>query len=234
MSVRTVVVGSSRAQKLPSLVLEYTILKRSSSKIKIVHTYDMTFPEPSKQELRSRTGFSFNRFAIPAIVGRQGVAAYLECDQIVFKDIDELFGIPFEGATVLRPKNQASVLLLDCPRLNWDVRKIVADLDAGVFGYRSLMEDICIEPKQNIRCFIPEEWNSLEKYIPGKTALLHYTDMNNQPWRRWWPHPLRGIWMNELREAIASGILPLAILQDEVSRGHVVSKVLEEVKIWKT
>lgn len=233
MSDPAIVIGSSAEQKLPSLVLEHTIKKRvGGRKIRVIHTYDMKMPDAKKLENKTKTGFSWNRFAIPAIMGRQGTAAYLECDQIVFRDVGELLGIPFGGATVLRPRNQTSVLLLDCSRLKWDVQTILNELDAGKFAYRQLMDEICIEPRENIRNAIPDEWNSLERYEAGKTALLHYTAMNAQPWRRWWPHPLLEIWMNELKDAISARDVTMAVIEEEVARKHVVPQVLEAARQW--
>lgn len=220
----TIVIGSSREQKLPSLVLEHSIRKHSSRDVDIVHTWDMKFPAPKNPKNRSRTGFSFNRFAIPKLAGYGGRGVYLECDQLVFGDVKELLEIPFGGATVLRPKNQAAVLVLDCARLAWDVEAIIQDLDAGKFSYVALMEKMCIEPPANIRHSIPEEWNSLERYTAGKTKNLHYTNMSGQPWRKW-GHPLGKLWMTALREAIERGLVTEEIVQEEARRGFVVPQV---------
>lgn len=230
--MNTIVIGSSREQKLPSLVLEYTIHKRASTPVQVIHSYDLKMEEPKKPELRSRTGFSFVRFKIPALVGYKGLAAYLECDQLVFRDVKELFAVPFKGATVLRPANQAAVLLLDCNRLKWELSTILADLDAGKFSYKQLMENLCIESPENIKKTIPETWNTLEKYIPGTTALLHYTQMDIQPWRRW-GHPLAHLWMNSLRDAMRASRINTKTVAEEVEKGYVVPQVLSEVRRWK-
>lgn len=230
--MNTIVIGSSREQKLPSLVLEYTIHKHASAPVQVLHSYDLKMEEPKRPELRSRTGFSFVRFKIPAMVRYQGLAAYLECDQLVFRDVKDLFAVPFKGATVLRPENQASVLLLDCNRLKWDLPAILSDLDAGKFTYKQLMESLCIESPGNVHKTIPETWNSLEKYVPSVTALLHYTNMNMQPWRRW-GHPLAHLWMSALRDAMRASRISTQVVSEEVEKGYVVSQVMSEVKRWK-
>lgn len=224
----TIVIGSSREQKLPSLVLEHSIRKHSTREVTIVHTWDMRFPTPKRKENRSRTGFSFNRFAIPKLAGYGGRGIYLECDQLVFGDVKELLEIPFQGATVLRPKNQAAVLVLDCARLSWDVDKIIKDLDAGKFSYPALMEKMCVEPAAHILCSIPEEWNTLERFAAGKTKNLHYTNMSGQPWRKW-GHPLGKLWIAALKEAIAGGLVTKEMVQEEVKLGYVVPQVREAV-----
>jgi lipopolysaccharide biosynthesis glycosyltransferase len=227
VKVCTVCIGSSREQKLPSLVLEHSIRKHAhtQSALRVIHTYDKTFPSPKKPENRSRTGFSFARFAIPEMVGYEGLAAYLECDQLVFKDVAALFAIPFEGATVLRPRNQASVLVIDCDHVRWDVSLIVKSLDEGMYTYRDLMEHLCIVPKIMVSETIPDWWNSLEYYEPGKTALLHYTNMDTQPWRR--PgHRLRHLWMNALKESVREGAISRAIVEEETRLKHIIPEVL--------
>jgi hypothetical protein len=227
--MNTICIGSSREQKLASLVLEYTVRKHATIPIAVVHSYDRLFPVPTRPEHRSRTGFSFVRFAVPELAGFEGVASYLECDQIVFKDVAGLFGIPFNGATVLRPKNQPSVLLIDCDHVRWDVESIVKGLDRGEYTYSDLMERLCIEAAFKITSSIPEEWNSLERYIPGKTALLHYTNMATQPWRRW-GHPLAELWLVELLGAVKLGVISKDTVLEEVALGHIVPDVNEWLK----
>jgi len=229
MAGPAVVIGSSREQKLPSLVLEHSILRRAAAPPRILHTWDRKFPVPKKAGNRSRTGFSFARFAIPEMLGYEGVGAYLECDQLVFRDVAELLGIPFRSAKVLRPKNQASVLLIDCAGVRWDVAQIIRDLDQGKYAYHDLMERLCVVPDASVGRTIPEEWNSLERYEPGRTALLHYTNMAGQPWRRW-GHPLGSLWMNELADAVRSKRVAVSIVEEEVAKKHVVPQVLSSLR----
>lgn len=224
----TVVIGASRDQKLCSLVLEYTVRKYAGDEISIIHTYDKVFPEPKHAENKSRTGFSFHRFAIPELTGYQGVGLYLECDQIVFASPRELFEIPFDGATILRPKNQASVLLLDCERLRWNILDIIQGLNEKKYSYHELMVDVCVAPQGSVATRVPNEWNSLDSYEAGQTKLLHYTNMAAQPWRNW-GHPLAHLWMGELKEAIKRKKIPMAVVEEEVEKKYVVPQVLQEV-----
>lgn len=229
--MNTIVIGSSREQKLPSLVLEHTVQKHTTDSVRVIHTYGMKFPSPKDPKNASRTGFSFARFAVPEISGFEGLGLYLECDQIVFGDVSELFRIPFNASTVLRPKNQASVILIDCEHVRWDVENIVKGLDSGEYSYSELMEKLCIEAAFKISCSIPSHWNSLERYEAGKTALLHYTNMSIQPWRKW-GHPLGYLWMAELKSAMMAKHIALSVVEEEVRCKHVVPEVLKEVKQW--
>lgn len=222
----TILIGSSREQKLPSLVLEHSIRKNTKADVRIIHSWDLKFPNARRPENVTRTGFSFNRFGIPKLTGYQGRGIYLECDQLVFGDVQELLDIPFNGATVLRPENQAAVLVLDCDVLRWDVEKIVHELDEGFYSYHDLMERMCIESPQNIHCRIPGVWNSLERFVPEKTKNLHYTNMAEQPWRKW-GHSLTGIWITALKEAIAAGLVTREIVEEEIRLKYVVPQVLE-------
>jgi len=227
--MNTVVIGAAREGKLPSLVLERTILKHAKGPVRIVHTWDKSFPEPKKPENRSRTGFSFVRFAVPSLVGYVGVAAYLESDQIVFRDVAELFAIPRNGATILRPKNQASVLVIDCDHVRWGLDLILDGLDKGEYTYHDLLENLCVEAKFKIERSIPSAWNSLEEWDAKKTALLHYTNMVKQPWRKW-GHGLGWLWIRELADAVKTGRIPVEIVREEVAAKHVVPEVLAAVE----
>ena len=229
--MNTILIGSSREQKLPSLVLEFTIHQHAKAPVRVIHSYDLSFPVPRDPKNRSRTGFSFARFAIPKLTGYKGVAAYLECDQLVFKDVAELFSIPFDGATVLRPANQASVLLIDCEQARWDLDAIIRSLDEGKISYSDLMENLSCEPAAKVSRKIPLAWNTLEKYDPKSTALLHYTNMAIQPWRKW-GHPLGHLWMGKLKEAMRAGRISLAVVEEEVRRQYVVRQVAEEARRW--
>lgn len=229
--MNAIVIGGSGEQKLPALVLEHTIKKHASEPVQVIHTFDLIVPTPERPEDQSRTGFSFNRFAIPWLCGYKGKAAYLECDQIVFRDVKELFDIPFDGATVLRPENQASVLLLDCDRLTWDIEKVIDGLNKRVYSYRDLMENLALEPASSVKTAIPNEWNSLERYIEGKTALLHYTAMDCQPWRKW-GHPLGSLWVDALEDAVRSGSIDRETVWTEVNLKHVVPELLDKMREW--
>ena len=220
----TIVIGASPEQRLCALVCAHTARKHASIPFGIIHSFDRSFPVPTKPENRSRTGFSFVRFAIPEMTGYQGRGMYLECDQIVFRDVAEIFAIPFGDSTILRPPNQASVLLLDCDRLRWKTEDIVRGLDDGKYGYRDLMEDLACEDPGLIQKTIPREWNSLERYEHGRTALLHYTNMAIQPWRRW-GHPLAYLWLEALADGIRTGSIPKTAVVEEVGSGHVVREV---------
>ena len=146
---------------------------------------------------------------------------YLDADMQVFGDIAELAEAPFDGHAVLCTNQQVlpsfsygftagrqlSVMVLDCSQLPWDVDQIVARLDAEEFTYQELLHDLCIVDDALISESLPEPWNHLEHYEPGKTRLLHYTNAPTQPWRSR-ENALRAIWLAAYYDAVRAGAVP--------------------------
>jgi hypothetical protein len=191
-------------------------------------------PVPRDPANRPRTPFSFQRFLIPALAGYRGRAIYLDSDMQVFKDIAGLWTMPFEDADVLAAqpaddtdrRPQFSVMLLDCSRLHWDIVAIVEALDRGSLGYHALMYELAIASR--VRAVIPARWNSLERFDPAETALLHYTDMPTQPWLST-ANPLGYLWTRDLLEAIDRGVLSRAEVAADVAAGYVRPSLLHQV-----
>lgn len=226
-----VFVGTDDSQRVAARVLEYTIRKHASQPVEVVHLDAVEVPLPNDLANRPRTGFSFNRFAIPALCGHQGRALYVDADMLVFGDIADLWAIPMAGHAVLctrqdaapeawrdheafQPGPQMSVMLLDCARLPWDTAAIVAGLDEGRYSYTELMFDLCIVPPDLIAATLPPEWNCLERFDPATTRLLHFTVVPTQPWKSD-DNPLGAIWLAQYAEAVAAGAVP----REEVERG---------------
>jgi hypothetical protein len=223
-----VFVGADAAQIAGVKVLEYSIRKHASMSVDVQVIDDHDVPIPKDPVNRSRTGFSFSRFRIPELCGYQGRGIYVDADMQVFTDISQLWTCDFGDAHVLYTEQQKdggripqfSVMLLDCGALNWDVRRIVAGLDAGSYDYGALMQQMCILPPERRQAKLPPEWNSLENYEAGRTKLIHYTDMPTQPWvshRNANGH----LWYSCCREALDAGFISRAFLDEEIERGHV-------------
>jgi hypothetical protein len=226
-----VFVGADDSQMVAARVLEFSIRRHASRPVQVTVMKDLPVPLPRDRRNRPQTGFSFYRFLIPRLCERQGRALYLDADMLVFADLAELWDIPFGQSTVLctyqsealdRGKDtpfvklgrQLSVMLLDCPRLDWDVERIVRGLDDGRYTYAQLISDLCIVRPDEIADAIPPEWNRLETYEEGKTKLLHYTIVATQPWAST-ENPLREVWLTAYRDALRAGAVDPA----EVLRG---------------
>ena len=223
---RTILIGGARAQKLPSLVMEYSIRRRTKAELKILHSYDWVCPEPHTPALRSRTGFSFVRFMLPSLAEFEGIGLYTDSDMMVLDDIEKLFSIPFEDATVLRPTNLASVLLVDCAKARWLVSRVLEDLDRAKYTYERLMQSLCIEPPQNVRCAIPNGWNALDRYDERTTKLVHFTSMPSQPWVKE-GHPFGWLWERELRHAIDACAISQSVVAEEIELGHIRKSIVQ-------
>lgn len=223
-----VYVGSEEAQELGVKVLEYSIRRRASMDVEVfpLHHARMEFPMPKDARNRPRTPFSFQRFNIPALKGYRGRAIYLDSDMQVFQDIKALWTLPFDGADLLAArerggtgrKPQFSVMLLNCEELRWDITEIVARLDRGELTYETLMYEMAVARK--VSAAISPDWNSLERYVEGETALLHYTDMPTQPWVSR-DNPLGHLWVRDLIAATEAGFITRQYVEEQVHWGFV-------------
>jgi hypothetical protein len=229
-------VGATEAQRLAVKVLEYSIRKHASMSVEVfpLHRAAQEIPQPVDAANRPRTPFSFQRFLIPALAGYQGRAIYLDSDMLVFRDIRQLWTMPFDGADLLaarapgltRRRPQFSVMLLDCEALKWDVRAMTKALDEGELSYEQLMFEMAVA--KNIRAAIDPAWNSLEHFRAGKTALLHYTDMERQPWLSRL-NPLNRFWTQALFEALDGGHIRFSDVEDDVQAGYVRPSLLHQI-----
>ena len=228
-------VGATEAETLPCKVLEYSIRKHASMSVEVFplcHA-QIDIPQPKQPKNQPRTPFSFQRFLIPALTNYQGRAIYLDSDMLLFDDIRNLWSVPFHGADLLAvhqsdvSQPQFSVMLLNCDSLSWDIKEIVRELDRGALSYEQLMFEMAVAT--NVRAAIEPRWNSLEHFAEEETALLHYTDMNTQPWRST-GNGLGYLWMQTLFEALDSGHILLAEIEDHVRRGYLRPSLLYQIE----
>ncbi|MEJ7618250.1 MAG: glycosyltransferase [Pyrinomonadaceae bacterium] len=229
-------VGSTESEMLAVKVLEYSIRKHAPMSVQVVplHQSGIEIPMPREAVNRPRTPFSFQRFLIPQLMNYAGRAIYVDSDMQVFRDIRELWMLPFAGAEVLavRAANddarrpQFSVMLLDCEALRGANNEIVKALDVGEMTYEQLMGEMVIA--KSVRSGIDPCWNALEQYEEGTTRLLHYTDMPLQPWVS--PDNALGhLWMRDLFEAIDNKVISADFVAEQVMKGHVRPSLLHQL-----
>jgi lipopolysaccharide biosynthesis glycosyltransferase len=242
-----VYVGTDRSQLLAIPVLEHSIKRHTSAKVEVVPMLDLPVPRPKDPRNGQRTGFSFSRFCIPKLAGYKGRAIYMDADMLVFKDIGELWEIPFDGAKIViqkevkfedvttqkigapkKRKKQCAVMLLDCERLDWEIEKIVAGMDDGSYDYEQLMYDMCILDESDVKYGVPFEWNSLEHWDP-ETSLIHYTDVYTQPWTEC-GNKFGYLWFNEVRNMLAQRKLDEAAIKKDIDLGYFRPSLLRDIK----
>jgi hypothetical protein len=221
-----VYIGCMPSHHLPVQVLVWSVLRHTRRRIAFhrIHEHAIAFDPPAGSENRPGTAFSFQRFMVPQLAGHRGRALYLDSDQIVFADIGAAFDRPMHDQPVLptntgnpwvrRPQLRSSVMLLDCARADWDVRRLVADLDAGRMSYAQLFA------LPQYRHCLPARWNSPDRYWPRWTALLHYSAKSKQPWLHH-RHPLASLWFRYLFQALDAGHIALSEIVESVERGFV-------------
>lgn len=231
-----VFVASTAAEWLPTRVLEFSIQETSALPVQLhrIASFERSIPMPSELRNRPRTPFSFQRFLIPELCGYQGRAIYLDADMQLVTDIGVLWGSPMDGHDLLTVregnegrKGQFSVMLLECERLQWRIESIVQGLDEGRYTYEQLMHEMCVA--SSVGRTLDPGWNSLEKYEAGRTHLLHYTDMDTQPWVSL-NNPLSYLWVGCLRRAIDAGFITEEELVREIAADHVRPSLMEELK----
>ncbi len=235
-SLVRVFVASATAEWLPTRVLEFSIQETSALPVQVtrIASFQRSIPMPRDLRNRPRTPFSFQRFLIPELCSYQDRAIYLDADMQLFADIAELSNAPMQGYDLITVKEgaggrkgQFSVMLLDCERLRWRIESIVEGLDEGRYTYEQLMHEMCVAG--SVGHTLDVGWNSLERYEPGRTRLLHYTDMDSQPWVSL-NNPLSQLWVDCLRRAIGAGFITEEELAREITAGHVRPSLMEELK----
>lgn len=228
-------VAATPAEWLPMKVLEFSIKEQTAFPVQLsaIYTYARNIPVPRDLENRARTPFSFQRFLIPELCAYQGRAIYMDADMQVFQDIAELWNTPFNGSDIQTVGNAAgerrsqfSVILMDCAQLSWKIEDIVAQLDSGELDYQALMFEMKVA--RSVSYSLPQKWNSLEHFEQGTTCLLHYTDMNTQPWISL-NNPNGTLWVACLKRALDQGVISATELEREIRQGHVRPSLISQL-----
>jgi len=214
---RAVLIGGSRAQKLPALVCEYSIRSWGSPDVEILHGWDTEPPEPRDPSFRSKTGFSFQRFTLPLRAGYAGLGVYLDSDMILLDSIVPLFdAVSVSVPGLMTTRNLPAVIGVDCARHHWSAHNILETLDQRKVSYRDLLDLRTFDVERTL----PDSWNELDA-VRDDTKLVHYTDMSRQCWRVRDKRPVSKVWMDTLKCAISDGFIKKETVAEEVKLGHV-------------
>jgi hypothetical protein len=158
-----------------------------------------------------KTGFTYYRYAIPALAGYEGRAIFNDVDQIYFADPAELFDMDMGDAGVLCiNERETSVMLIDCAKMAvaWRLEQAQTSREGGhkhTF-FRAQMHEKALWGA------LPGVWNARDsEFKEGQSKLLHYTTVHSQPWRpfpkelRYRNSPEGEIWHTMERAADAEG-----------------------------
>jgi len=128
-----------------------------------------------------KTNFSCFRWAIPELCNFSGRAIYLDVDQLVLKDIREMWELDLRGANCLtiRPE-RTDVMIMDCSKFNqpwWPKIKDMKPSGKSQRYYRILVQE------HGQIGQLHGKYNCLDgDGLSEETRLIHYTKMDTQPW----------------------------------------------------
>ncbi len=215
-------VGTEPKTEIFRIVLEHSIKTRTRADVIVTPMIGRGWEIPP--DMPAGTGFSLRRWIIASKQGT-GRAIYMDADQLVLGDVQELWSfpdtMPKEGCTTWctyqpdkfskTPWPQSSVMVIDCDaaanQWGWQEQKLYDYLrgrDRGSKEYVDFMHATWQSPPP---VEIPVVWNHLNVLQRGKTKLLHYTKEPDQPCYN--PsHPYADIWRQELVATIKAGKIP--------------------------
>lgn len=203
---QTVVIHTNDKQMLGALVSAHSFRRNSRTpdefEVRIVNASE--FPELQETghslmrggHLREWDGddlqsFTPLRFAVPGLLGYEGLAVVTDPDVFAVGDVAELFSRELAGKAIFctpRPGYRkitdplaSSVMLLDCPRLkHWRFADDLSALWAQRIDYLDWI-NLKLEDLDTIGLLEPE-WNDFDRLTP-RTKLLHNTKRRTQPWK---------------------------------------------------
>jgi hypothetical protein len=178
------------------------------------------------------TKFTAMRFTIPEICKYQGKALYIDSDQVVLSDLNQILqGISDEFSFAAVSVNNAyshprfrrlvldrisshrdlknfflaSVILFNCEKCFFDVPSISESLKKGDFSYQDF---IWLGPQFRKKfglkvANLNPEWNALDS-LPEGAKIVHFTDLSMQPWK-FSHHPLLKFWRKFFLKTVQDG-----------------------------
>jgi hypothetical protein len=202
----TVVIHTNDKQMLGALVSAHSFRRNSrtpnSFEVRIAKVSE--FPELQEQGHSLLRGghvrewdpddlqsFTPLRFAVPGLLGYEGLALVTDPDVFAVADVAELFRrdlmgkaiwcTPRPGYTKITDPLASSVMLLDCAKLrHWRFAKHLKALWEHEIDYLDWI-NLKLEAIETIGLLEPE-WNDFDRLTPA-TKLVHNTKRRTQPWK---------------------------------------------------
>ena len=244
-----VFIGSGEASLIERKVAIYSLRKHTQGQLDIYvfngthNAIELNDREPYLAPLSLRlkyqnvTEFSLYRFLIPQICNYQGKAIWIDSDTVCLADIAELFDTPLNDYDFLA-KAQAynrsannlwglSVMLIDCEKARFDLETYYDEIERKLYTYQDFS---CMSPAfLNYHPFkvgqLDPNWNVFD-YCDANTKLLHYTNLNTQPWK--YPnHPYGDLWFEYFQEAREAGYITQRDIELSMLRAYVRQDLLQ-------
>lgn len=202
----TVVIHTNDKQMLGALVSAHSFRRNSRTPdafdVRIVTASE--FPELQERDRSFLRGghvrqwdpddlqsFTPVRYAIPGLLGYEGLALVTDPDVFAVGDVAELFGRDLEGKAIwctprpgytkITDPLATSVMLLDNARLkHWRFADDLQALSDHKVDYLDWI-NLRLEKLETIGLLEPE-WNDFDRLTPA-TKLLHNTKRRTQPWK---------------------------------------------------
>lgn len=130
-----------------------------------------------------KTNFSVFRWAIPELCNYSGKAIYLDVDQIVLKDIEQMWNLDIENHGILAiNEERTDVMLMNCSKFKADIWPKIQQMKPS--GRNQKHYRLLVQKNLSIG-ILDKMYNCLDgkDFDYEKTRLVHYTKMNTQPWR---------------------------------------------------
>lgn len=225
-------IGCDREQALPAEVLKFSICRGAETGMSVKKLDGSTLHDEMPEALKrtQRTAFSFQRFLLAReLLGSDAeIAIYLDSDMLVLRPLGQLVALFAESKRhicIVAPlpewkrRKQSSVMVMDRAGAAalW---RSYTEFIVGKITYDQLVYLETLSPVGDL----DYEWNCLE-YLDERTALIHYTDMDAQPWLRE-GNPNAGIWYTYLWR-LAQDEAGRELIAAEVEAGHIRPSLLE-------
>jgi len=191
-SIKIFVGTSEWEDKWIERILVYTLYQNTDRKL------DITFLRPSMFEDWNTTSwgtpFTSFRYAIPELCNFKGRAIYMDCDQMNFRDIGDLydtdlgdcaFGMVWDTLN-MNPKEFAgteyergwfsdSVILIDCEKAQEYIEPI-SEIKECTWGYKNVFQKTINSPyrdkcEDTIIKRIDSRWNCFDGYVTDGPAI---------------------------------------------------------------
>lgn len=141
------------------------------------------------------TQFTCFRYAVPEFAGFQGRAIWTDVDMIVLGDMAELWNMELKKPWACVSHKRTDVSVIDAGAF-YDLKGWPSVEFMRTHGVSAPVLRAWLVKRGLMECSVPPVWDHCDRYKPGKSKLVHFTNMFTQPWKPWperfdyrQPHP---------------------------------------------